>query len=95
MTKEAIRQIRNFNPENDLKIIEVLEDQLKLFLSEARNLQLNDKREEEQSPTEGISAMRNSLRLTQRNLSMGLPDQVSKETLQIANRLRIDRFKMD
>ena len=26
MTKEAIKQIRNFTPENDLKIIEVLEE---------------------------------------------------------------------
>ena len=40
MNKEAIEQIKNFKPENDLKLIHYLEKQLECQLTEAKEFKL-------------------------------------------------------
>ena len=40
MTKESIEQIKNFKPENDIKLINYLEKQLTCHLTEAREFKL-------------------------------------------------------
>ena len=94
MTKEAIKQIRNFTPENDFKIIEVLEEQLKTFLSDARTLQLNNEEEKtECSPAEKRKSLRQTLRLTRDDL--GLSGIFSPKIAKVVTKLQIDKFKFD
>ena len=86
-TQDKIQRLRDFTPENDIKIIEVLEEQLKCKIPDACDFKL--KQQDDSSPQLERSSMRSGLG------SVEVSNLFSSLTQSITMRLKIEKFKVD